>query len=1717
MRKAPLLFIFLFFFTLISISQDFSNKGKEFWITYSHHIRMLQSTTAEAMQLYITSDVNTTGQVEIASVGFNQAFNVTANQITVINIPRSAALLDEGQYNHGIKVTSASGIVVYAFIYVNAISGATLCLPTTVLGRDYYSVNYTQLSNEPADSYSYFNVLATEDGTQVEIKPTANTKGGRAANVPFTVTLNKGQVYQVLSATDLTGSTIKSVSSAMGGCKRIAVFCGTGKISIGCHPTQTGSSDNLYQQMYPTSAWGKQYVTVPTTNQSSTANFQTNFYRIIRPDATSTVRLNGAVIPSGSFVNNFYYQYSANTPGFIESDKPILVAQYFTTSGTGGTPAINCGNAGIGDPDMVYLNPLEQTINKVTLNSMQPATNTAITTHFINVVTKNVPGAINSFRLDGVSQASRFVPLSANSAYAYARLNVTALGHNLTCDSGFNATAYGFGNAESYAYSAGSNVRDLYQFITIRNDLASVNFPSTCINTPFNVSITLPYEPISMVWDFGNNPNLSPNTNVTVNPPTGQTVIPADSSFLRDGKTLFVYKLSQRYTFNAAGTYPIKVIANNPTADGCSGLQEIQYDLQVFNPPIANFTTTHDGCLTSPIQFTDASNTNGRSTIRWDWNFGDMTTSTQNNPAKTYTTPGTYNVNYRIVTDVGCVKDTTKSITITPAPIAKFGVTDTTCVNTTLTFTDSSTIANGNIIKWYWDFGNGRKDTLTTNSSRTITYSSTGPVTVSLITESNTGCKSVAFTKTLNISAFPIASFTLPGNVCLPTGFANFTNNSSNPGTGTTGLTYLWSFGDGNTSTATNPSHLYTSTGPFTIGLQVWNTTGCRTVETQNFSTIYSKPSAAVTITKPFICLRDTAFIKDATTLSGGNTIVKWFYNFGSGGFRDTTQHLNLLYTTAGNKNVQLVIQTDKGCYSDTANVSFVIEPLPTAGFTISTIKCEKNAITFTDTSKANANTIDEWKWFFSNGSNYVKTNNSPFTETFTTWGNYTAKLVVKTTNGCVADTASTNFVVNPLPKPGFILPEVCLADAAAFFIDTSKIADNSGITFQWNFGDPMFSTPPNPNTSTAKNSSHKYSAVGNYPVKLKVTSINSCIDSITQTITVNGSIPKANFAVLNAANLCSNDSVSIQDISTVDFGSITKVEIVWDTVGSPTVRYRDDFPAANKIYTTIYPDFQTPASKTIYVKFISYSGGICKDSVTKAITLHQSPKVQFVTMPSICNDTTPRQISQATEIGGVAGTFAFSGVGVGSNGLYTPGSVSPGTYPIKYVYRSNTYGCADSATKNITVWPSPVAKWGINSPTCEKNNIQFTDSSVANFSNIVSWQWNFADGTTANYSNGNVFNKTYDTAGNYNVSLRVVTDSGCRSIPNVQTIRVNYLPLVNFGLPSICLPDGRGTFTDSSRIPDNSEALFRYNWNFGDANNTTGSMLKNPTHQYSALGPYTVKLIVTSKDNCVDSASKQLTTVYPQPDADFRVSSDTICIGDTIYFTDQSNGITSPPNRWNWTINGQPFSNFQNHWSKFTDSGRFTIQLHVFNAQNCVSDTASMDVEILPYPKLEIGPDLFFLQGGTLVIRPQFTWGRNLSYAWTPNDGSLDSVTVRNPSASPTQDTRYSLALTGIGGCTVTDTVLVTVLKAPVIPNSFSPNGDGINDTWEIKYLESYPGATIQVFDRGGRLVFTSIGYSRQWAGVFQGQPLPVATYYYIINPKNGRQIMSGSVSILR
>lgn len=663
---------FFFLFTVVSLSaQDFSNRGKDFWITSGWHYAM-GTGSPPAMTLSLTSDVNTTYSIEAYGVGVFASGNIIANQVTNVDVPSTYFTYTppsgggNGLFTgKAIHVTAARPIVVYSFTTQALSSAATLCLPTNVLGKQYYAASYTQVSAN-ATANNFITIIAVEDNTVVEIIPTQATVSW-AANSVNTINLNKGEIYQVLgqmtgsSGSDLTGTSIRSVASGTGGCKRIAVFSGSGRVWV---PSSCGNgADNLYQQLYPVNTWGRKYLTVPSSNRNR------NYYRIIRPAATAIVSLNGTVIPAASFVNNFY-EFDNTIPNLIESDSAICVAQYFTSA--------SCvGNPNPYDPDMVILNPVEQNIADVTLSSSDRLSHATTPQHYIHVIMKNAGTAISSFQFDGgpIPPTATWVTHPQDINYSYLYLdNVTESSHSLKSDSGFNAIAYGYASNETYAYSAGTNVKDLYQQVLIKPEYGIEASPTVCSNAPFRFKISFPYCVDSIRWDLSALPG-PPNPAIVVEHYTTCVEGPGgpDSVRVLNGLPIYWYSLPTLYSFPGIGTYPVAITVYTPNSSGCGSEQSIDFDLEVIDPPPASFTHDDPGCYADPITVTETTPQTPKATYLQWWEFYDPatsppTTTVYTNAATpavplrtvshTFTTPGVKRIRHASVITTGCISDT---------------------------------------------------------------------------------------------------------------------------------------------------------------------------------------------------------------------------------------------------------------------------------------------------------------------------------------------------------------------------------------------------------------------------------------------------------------------------------------------------------------------------------------------------------------------------------------------------------------------------------------------------------------------------------------------------------------------------------------------------------------------------------------------------------------------------------------------------------------------------------------------------------------------------------------------------------------------------------------------------------------------------------------------------------------------------------------------------
>ena len=628
---------------------------------------------------------------------------------------------------------------------------------------------------------------------------------------------------------------------------------------------------------------------------------------------------------------------------------------------------------------------------------------------------------------------------------------------------------------------------------------------------------------------------------------------------------------------------------------------------------------------------------------------------------------------------------------------------------------------------------------------------------------------------------------------------------------------------------------------------------------------VYSKPVAKFN-TMHSGCISDSVKLFSEASIGQGQ-ITRWRWNKGTGSsdIKTDSTYYAFLYSAAGNYQASLDVISDIGCISDAFTQTITVANRPTAGWVVPSLACVNSVVTFSDVSTASSGIIATRIWNLDDGSGaFTRTTQAPVQTTYTSWGVKNPTLQVILSNGCASTvfSSTTPFVVNPLPEPGFISPAICLNDANAKFIDTTRIADgSSGFSYQWNFNaaSPAVTPGPIPLTSTAAQPSITYQKAENYIVRLQVTSAAGCVASITKTFTVNGTTPKADFTISNVQPYCSERTLVLKDLSTVNFGGLTRLTIQWDYLVNTADQTDKLLPAPQDNYPKAFSTVIAPGATSYTIKLKAYSGG-------------------------------------------------------------------------------NT--CVDSIQKVIQVYPTPVAA-------------------------------------------------------------------------------------------------------------------------FSAVNNS-------------------------------------------------------FCSDETVQYLDNSNGISSAIQKWNWDLGKGYTSSLPNPRLVYNDSGTAVVKLSVQNIDGCKSDTAYLPILLYPLPVLKLPKEIRTLSGATVPIQPDFVFGKSLQYLWTPAT-YLNSDTAAIPLATAEDDITYRLTLTAEGGCAVSDTVFLRVLKGPEVPNAFSPNGDGINDVWRIKYLEFYTEATVQIFNRYGQPVYLSTGYSVPWDGRFKGELLPVGTYYYIINPKNGREIIKGSVTILR
>lgn len=525
-------------------------------------------------------------------------------------------------------------------------------------------------------------------------------------------------------------------------------------------------------------------------------------------------------------------------------------------------------------------------------------------------------------------------------------------------------------------------------------------------------------------------------------------------------------------SYAQSGTYNIGLTSsdNNGNIDRLTKSVTVSVDIA---PDIA--FSSQNICLSNPINFL-SSNASADITA-YSWNFGDTNTSTGSNPSHSYSTAGEYEVTLDVESMNGCHNFTRQMITIYDDPVPDFTLpSGTICTNEEYTFVNNTIDNfNGNLTyEWQVD-----GSVVSTERDLMELFINEGSKEIKLIT-SIQGCDVEQVQNITNVNLGAIPSYSYDTNTTCMGDPINFINES----TGISITNYMWDFGDTNTSSDVNPTHIYNTPATYMVSLQVTNAAGCITTY-QEEVIIRSLPTTDF-LTELACTDRSTQF-SDLSTVDNAN-VFTWDWDFGdtSSGSTNVSSEKNPTHTFSetGNFNISLSVTSNYGCEDNVSKVISVLES-PIIDFTVDP-KCVGDAFLFSDISIPNSGgSIISRAWNI-NGTAYSSKDPS---HTFSDSGTFDATLTIRSDNLCTISTTKS-IVVNKLPAVDFSISSNCIGAEVSLEDQTALVNDNI-VSWQW--------TVDGQDAGNTSAIMYVFNEATNYEIKLQVITERGCIVSTTK------------------------------------------------------------------------------------------------------------------------------------------------------------------------------------------------------------------------------------------------------------------------------------------------------------------------------------------------------------------------------------------------------------------------------------------------------------------------------------------------------------------------------------------------------------------------------------------------------------------------------------------
>ena len=1115
------------------------------------------------------------------------------------------------------------------------------------------------------------------------------------------------------------------------------------------------------------------------------------------------------------------------------------------------------------------------------------------------------------------------------------------------------------------------------------------------------------------------------------------------------------------HTYLTAGVYPISLIIT--TADGCADTATLARGVITNSKPVANFSATPTNtCAKTPIDFKDLTLPAAN---RWLWNFGNGVTSTAQNPRYMYTDTGYFDITL-VVWNRGC-PDTIKFlkyIHISP-PVAKYTVSHNCTKPYERVFTDISVGAD----QWFWNFGDGTTSTL---KSPVHTYSNTGTFNTSLrVVNSASGCDYIT-SNNIRIIDEKAQFAVLDTVVCKGTQL-NFTTNLSSNNI----AMFDWRFGDSNLTVSTNKNSqlkTYNKAGDYTVRLIITDFLGCKDTLTKPNYIRVNGPTARFITTIPGTCLNNNVSFSDSSVSDGLHPIQTWAWNYGD---RQTDtlvappfQHN---YQTPGIYSISLKVTDSEGCADSSKLAGSIIISKPKAAFrAIDTLTCPGNQIKFKDSS-IGLNLL--YRWDFGDGST-ISTASSP-THLYTTDGNFTITVEVTDQFGC-KDTATKNTYVKIVSPISSFQMSDSASSCPPLLVNFTDQSSNA-IRYHWDFGDSTESAISNP--------SHFYTFPGKYIARQTITSLGGCTQFTEKLIVIKG--PRGTF---NYQPLTGCKPVVVNFVAT----TYDKSTIYWD-FNDGTIQSSND---STITYTYTYAGIYLPkmilvndegCQVPIVGKDTILVNGITNEFSFLKNTFCDSAVVAF-NNTSFSND----------QITGYNWNFGDGSTSTESNPVYK--YKNTGTiYPTLVV--STLHGCKDTLVSTIPIKIVATPKINIikTANGCTPLTVNYNSQLLVPDTSAISWKWNMANGNTETLANP--LPQNYTTAGIYTILLEGTNSSGCMGTASKQ-IEAYPIPLVNAGPPDTILCKGTPVVLKAT-------GALNYSWYPSTGLNCINcASPATTTYQditYIVTG--TTLLGCSAKDSIGIIVKNKFTISYSTPDS--------LCKGQTKKLT------ATGAKEYLWTpVKGLNNANIGNPEAQ--PDTTTTYMVIGSDGVGCFKDTGFVPLKVYPIPTVEAGNDVKLNVGLstklTAIISDDVTY-----VDWQPT-GNLFRNNNTDITVKPTQNTEYTVEVKNRGGCAARDRVTVFVICDGTnffIPNTFSPNGDGVNEVFYPRGNGLFKVKNFKIFNRWGELMFEKNSFDANnptfgWDGNFKGIQLNPDVFIYIIDIIcNNKSVLTykGNVALVR